>query len=365
MSRWEDPQNMVVALGPGETVVDIRHPGQYDRWHGQKARDGLLCLDCEQPVNPRRLPSRDGVPQRDILVHSPRSDGVDQEDKCREVRSGRRGAGWRRALAAAIAVYARSLGYETEVEPMVAQARVDVLVRSRDQITLIRIELDKITLEQARLEHRMLTRTLEPNLVTRVLWLTYNCSWVDKELPALGIRFDQKPPRYRPGIDVAGLWCVVDAGIITPDEYGLLRQAEEAEYGLGLALRRFLQNSMHHDTADTALYGWAAPSRWVNMLRALGSTNRELQTDLQLQTERTARAEAALHKAKIDVQDLRDSLAEATRSSATSRASAIALAAALDDANAWAADVEALREQLLGKLLLRKIRPIPDPKRQW
>lgn len=357
MSGWDDPQNMVAAIGPGGTVVDIRHPGQYERWHGQKARDGLRCLDCDQPVNPRRLPARAGTPRRDILVHSPRPDGVDQEEKCREVRTSRRGRGWRRALAEAVAERCRQLGYEAEVEPELSDTRVDVVVRGRHTFALLRIELDKIDFEDARKQHNVLQRLRDDRgRKARVLWLTYNCSWVAQELPALAIRFKPERPKL-PAVDVAGLWCVVDAGILTPDKLDMLRQPEQAEFGLAYVLQQFLENTMHHNTigGSPMMFGWASPKRWVKMLQSLRAANTALRSAVRSQTTRADAAEEALRQAQQNLEQLRLRLQQVTHERDQAAQDSLALTVQLRAANEWADEVDLLRRGAVGRWLLRKV----------
>ncbi|WP_445337775.1 hypothetical protein [Clavibacter sp. CFBP 8614] len=221
------------------------------------------------------------------------------------MRGRRRGGGWKRALVSAVDEHARSLGYETVVAPKLAAGHVDLLVRTPQVLHLIRIELENVEGEEAAREHDIIRRYREPQRSTRVLWLTYDCHWVDTRIPAFGVRLVTDTSRPEDALDVGGLSAIVDAGILQPDRHQMLRQPAVSEFGLALVLQQYLAGKLHHDIAGgverTAYYGWASTGKWLQMMQALVRRNRALGREIR---DRIEERDAALRSASIVEGDL-------------------------------------------------------------
>lgn len=359
---WAQPESMVVALGPGGTPVDIRETGQYERWHG---RDGLTCLDCSQPVNPRRLTK--GRPRpKDILAHSPRTDGADADEKCESIRSDRRGHGWKVLLREAIRAQLESLNYRVEIDPPSDAGRIDLAAYARDRRVVIRIELDKVPQENAQAAHRALLRDRTHGYTTEVLWITFGCTWVD-ELPAVGIRFVNEPVPH--SFDIAGVHVVVDAGVLKWHNTGQrLYQPKDDQLGLERFLDLYLTKQLSHHPFTLKHRGWAATRWWDAQIRsllqqrdragiALATSSRKVD---QL-TEALEQSNADLARAAAQLASSEDTLGQTRELLTTCQRAREQTEARLGEALEWIELVERARTGRAARFALRKLPPFTDP----
>lgn len=360
MEFWPTLTSMLCARGPGNRVIDIRTPGEYERWHGFKGmpRDGLTCLDCLGAVNPRMLPATASVAARPILVHSPRPDGANADDKCESVKSDQRGAGWKKLLKSLIADYLTERRYETEIDPATDGERSDVLTRSGSRRIAIRVELDKLKVDDFRTARRQLERQ---EMNTEVLWITFGCSWVDIA-NAVGIRFQTEPPR-RGVIDVGGVFPVVDAGVFV---FGMRGLTPSGQIGLGHFLEAFMAGGVQSHPIEGERRGWAGTKTWdqhtrdlVRKVANLEQQRKDLEQELQntkltFQEKQRAlelNATAAAHRA---TRAETETAAERERT-ATAREQQEAETAHRMAATGWTAGIERLRDtSTLARLALRR-----------
>lgn len=359
MEFWPTPANMVCALGPGDQVVDIRRAGEYERWHGFQGlpRDGLLCLDCLNAVNPRMLNIQTPV-ARPILVHSPRSDGADAKEGCESVRSTRRGAGWKKLLKNQIADHLRQLGYGALVDPDVDQERIDLLTHAGSRRIAIRVELDKLKVDEFKAIRRQLARQEKG---TELLWVTFGCSWVDLG-SSVGIRFLEDPPKNGV-IDAGGVFPVVDAGIFVPGTQGF---EPASPVGLGYFLERFMAGGIQNHPIAEERRGWARTEAWDQHTRDLvraRETAEHRMMQLQLELADTKR----VHQDEVQTLELKAVAAErqathAERKSALGRSRLDVVADERDNERAhrvastsWGAGVENLRDtSIVSRIGLRR-----------
>ncbi|MGO2746517.1 hypothetical protein [Microbacterium sp.] len=359
MDFWPTPANMVCALGPGDGVIDIRTPGEYERWHGFQGlpRDGLSCLDCLGAVNPRMLPKKITA-ARPILVHSPRPDGANAVDKCESVKSTQRGAGWKKLLKNLIAEYLHQFGYEVEVDPVTDGERIDLLTHAGSRRIAIRVELDKLKVDDFKAARRQLARQ---EMNTEVLWITFGCSWVDTA-NAVGIRFLEEPPT-RGVIDVGGVFPVVDAGVFTFGTRGL---TPAKPFGLGYFLERFMEGGVQNHPIAGERRGWAGTNAWDQHIRHLVRT-REAAEQQQTQLEQELTEARRVHQEKIRGLELTAAAAasRAARAESETVRERERIAVATDErdseiahrtaATTWGAGVENLRDtNIVSRLGLRR-----------
>lgn len=365
MEFWPTPTSMLCAMGPGNRVIDIRAPGEYDNWHGFRGlpRDGLTCLDCLGAVNPRMLPPTASVAARPILVHSPTD--ANAEQRCESVRSTRRGAGWKKLLKSLIADYLIERGYESEIDPTTGGERIDILTRSGNRRIAIRVELDKLKVDDFLAALRQLERQDKD---TEVLWITFGCSWVDIA-KAVGIRFTTEPPK-RGSIDVGGVFPVVDAGIF---KFGMQGLAPTAPVGLGHFLEAVMAGILQSHPIEGEHRGWAHTRAWDQHIRGLVRRSANLEKQLrnlkqELQEARSVFQEIQ-HTLKLDI-----AAAErrATRAEAETTAARELTAAAREQlevetahrraATGWGAEVERLRDtNTVARLALRRLAAFAFP----
>lgn len=360
MESWPTPKNMVCALGPGDSIVDIRNAGEYERWHGfqRLSRDGLSCLDCLGAVNPRMLNKTSSEPARPILVHSPRKDGADAEDKCRSVRSTQRGAGWKKLLKKEIFDYLVRLGYEAKVDPATSGERIDILTRAGSRRIAFRVELDKLKVEDFRAAQQ---RLVQQEGHTELVWITFGCGWVDLA-PAVGIRFREEPPVNRP-IDVGGVYPIVDAGIFT---FEAPRIKPARPVSLGAFLERFMAGELQNHAIVKERRGWALTAAWEQHIRYL-KRKQELAERQRAKSEQDLEQSKHILNEAIRALEKRAAVAEQRASRADGetireRARVTATIADRDRekahrvaATAWGDGVEQLRDtSALGRLALRQ-----------
>lgn len=359
MEFWPTPANMVCALGPGDRVIDIRTPGEYERWHGFQGmpRDGLLCLDCLGAVNPRML-NKTSYAARPILVHSPRPDGANADDKCESVRSSQRGSGWKKLLKNVIAEHLRELGYDVVVDPATVGERIDLLTHAGSRRIAIRVELDRLKVDEFRAIRRRLALQEKR---TEVIWVTFGCSWVDVA-SAVGIRFSDAPPA-RGSIDVGGVFPVVDAGVFTYRAEGL---TPAKPFGLGYFLESFMAGSVQSLPVAGERRGWARTDAWDQYLRHIVRA-REAAEHQRVQLEQELVEADRVHQQKSQTLELRAVAAE-SRAARAQRETVLErerVGVAKDErdaaiahriaATAWAERVENLRdESIVSRLGLRR-----------
>lgn len=348
MDFWPTPANMVCGLGPGDRVIDIRTPGEYERWHGFQGlpRDGLSCLDCLGAVNPRMLPKKITA-ARPILVHSPRPDGANAEDKCESVKSTQRGAGWKKLLKNLIAEYLHQLGHEVDVDPVTDGERIDLLTHAGSRRIAIRVELDKLKVDDFKAARRQLARQEEN---TEVLWITFGCSWVD-EANAVGIRFLEEPPT-RGVIDVGGVFPVVDAGVFM---FGTRDFTPAKPFGLGYFLERFMAGGVQNHPIAGERRGWAGTNVWDQHIRHLVRTREAAELKRAQQEQELAEAQR-VHQERLRAVELKAVAAESRAARAESETVLVRerVAVVADErdgeiahriaATTWGAGVENLRD---------------------
>lgn len=348
MSFWPTPANMVCALGPGDQVIDIRAPGEYERWHGFQglSRDGLSCLDCLGAVNPRMV-NKTSSAARPILVHSPIPGSANADDKCESVRSMQRGAGWKKLLKKLMAQYLRQLGHEAVVDPATDGERIDLLTHAGSRRIAIRVELDKLKADEFKGAQRKLAMQ-EKN--TELLWITFGCSWVDRAT-AVGIRFVDESP-LNGAIDVGGVFPVVDAGAFVPGINGL---ANAKPVGLGHFLQRFMAGEVQNHPVGGERRGWARTSAWdlhirhLERARLLGEQQR-LQLEKQLDEAKRANQEE-MRALELKALTAEGRAARAESETARERERVVELEgerdremAHRDAATAWGAEIEKSRD---------------------
>ncbi len=348
MNFWPTPANMVCALGPGDQVIDIRTPGEYERWHGFEGlpRDGLSCLDCLGAVNPRMLHKTSSA-ARPILVHSPIPGSANADEKCESVRSTQRGAGWKKLLKNLIAQYLRQLGYPAVGNPTTDGERIDILTQAGSRRIAIRIELDKLKADDFKVAQRKLALQ-EKN--TELLWITFGCSWVDRA-NAVGIRFMEEPP-LNGAIDVGGVFPVVDAGVFVPGVNGL---ANAKPAGLGHFLQRFMAGEVQNHLVAGERRGWARTSTWDRHIRHLERA-RLLTEQQRLQLEKQLDEAKRAHQEEVRALELKTLAADgraarAESETARERERVVGLESERDSemahrvaATAWGAGVEKSRD---------------------
>jgi hypothetical protein len=233
------------------------------------------------------------------------------------MRGRRRGAGWKRALVFAIDEHARSFGYETVLAPNLPAGHADLLVRTPQTVHLIRVELENIDEDEAARQHDIIRRYKEPHRFSKVLWLTYDCHWVDTRIPAFGVRLVSDSTRPERALDIGGLSAIVDAGILRPDRSQMLRQPDVSGFGLALVLEQYLAGQLHHDTAGSAggkaYFGWASPGKWNQMMRAIMVRNRALRGEIRERTDERDDALRSAARASEELAMVNEDLARVSR----------------------------------------------------
>lgn len=341
---------MVKALYGGTNIIDIRNPGMYDKFHGPEGltRDGLECLDCEWGVHPRML-DKETPQRRPILVHSPRL-GADPEKRCESLKAGNPNAGRKKLLKCLVRDHLESIGCTARLDPPRVGDRIDVEARSGKRKIAIRVELGKVSVEEAQGVDARLAR-----LGFEVLWLTARTSWTNKT-KAFGITFVDNKPDLE-AIDMGEYFPVVDTGYLVQSA-GRLIQPANNPIGLGKVLTEFIQGDIQHHNLRTGIHGWATPGSWDSYIRKLIGDRDDAKAELATTTDDLRHAQASRRSLDTELKAERDTLASV-------RAELDAETAHRKAATTWVSRVEELRDSsAMARLSLRKHPEFEHPPRQ-